>query len=137
MNLNWVESRNETGELVLVSADTDTTSEAELQLAVDAAVEYAVQLMPQNVRDESRYFICEWNTQVLRLNIVVTDESKMVESPLVLELSLPGMANMDTGAVSELVKFWITDYLSTCSAFLRFSVIALFHTGDRTRGTLL
>jgi len=124
-------------ELVLVAAEASVTDEQDLQLAVDEAIEYGVQLMATNVRDKSRYFICEWNTLELRLNIVVTDESKTEESPIALELSLPGMADMDRQKSTELIQFWITDYLSTCSAFLRFSVIALFHTGDRTRGTLL
>lgn len=134
MTLNWIETENNHGELALVAAVMDSAEESRLQLAVDQAIEYAVQLMTKNVRDESRYFICEWDIQEKVLNVVVTDENKSNESPVSLELKLPGIEQENS---TELIKFWITDYLSTCSDFLRFSVIALFHTGDRNRGTLL
>lgn len=136
-SLDWVEQRSEQGEEVVVSASSSATSESELQAAVDTAVERAVELMARNVKDESRYFICEWNTPKALLNIVVTDDSKTFESPVALELEIPSMNQFAAEKSAELVKFWITDYLSTCSDFLRFSVIALFHTGDRSRGVLL
>lgn len=135
MKLEWSESQRD--EFLLVSACVEASGEPDLQASVEAAVARGVELMPRTVVDASRYFMCEWRAQHSLLRIQVTDETKNIDSPIRVELSLPGFQERSESQSSELVKFWITDYLSTCTDFLRFAVIALFHTGDRTRGVLL
>ena len=137
ITLDWRETKSDDSGQTLLSASSSCSSESGLQASIDCALQRAIELMAVNVRDESRYFICEWNAEKNLLSIVVTDESKRVESPVTLELLLTGIAEMHQEKRLDLLKFWMTDYLSSSSDFLRFSVIAIFHTGDRSRGTLL
>ena len=134
MQIDWQETRNSDGQLECLSYKETSGQKSLQQSAVDLAVERAVQLISLNIADDSRYFVCEWSEQQSLLKINVSDESKGSDSPVSLELTLSGDA---TEPDAELIRFWITDFLSSCSDFLRFSLIAVFHTGDPSRSQLL
>ncbi|MGB2247220.1 MAG: hypothetical protein ACPH3N_06095 [Alcanivorax sediminis] len=101
---------------------------------LEAALEKAVALLDRNVRDDSRYLLCEWNARAASLQIVVSDDSKTRDAPEVVACRFE---NVDPSVDVALVQFLIRDYLTTCTAFLGWSLLAAFHEGDRQRSRLL
>lgn len=110
------------------------SDEAAIKLGLEAALEKAVSLLDRNVRDESRYLLCEWNAPEAWLQIVVSDDGKSQDAPEVVECRFDGF---DDAVDVDQVQFLIRDYLTTCTAFLGWSLLAAFHEGDRQRSRLL
>ncbi|MBN8431875.1 hypothetical protein JF535_13550 [Microbulbifer salipaludis] len=109
-------------------------SEQDIQLAIDASVEKACELLENNIQDDSRYLLFGWDSEVSTLTIVVTDDDKRHDSRDVVQCHLvTGGQQPDP----EDIQFWIKDYLTTCAPFLRYSLIAAFHRGSRATCTLL
>lgn len=150
MTLDWNETPADNGS-VLSFAECALTEDGHVYGALAQAVEKAVLLLDDNVKDDSRYFLFEWDAVESELTIVVTDDHKQSDSLKVVKLSLPGLAKpletLQDDAVSEWaataeecsdnIKFFIRDYLTTSSGFHQYSLIAIFHNESRNKTDLL
>lgn len=136
--LNWNTTSNPHTIIHAASlADKDTT---QVRAAIEAATEKAVALLTHNIQDNSLYLLFEWQAATASLNIVVSDASKTQDAPAVVRLSLPAL-ELNTpeaqASYSDTVKFWLHDYLSTCTAFFSYSLVAIFHNSSRAHTELL
>ena len=110
-----------------------------IQRFVDHTVERAIAIIPQSLRQDGRYLLFDWNARSATLSIVTTDDSKSNDSPEAVEVVITpwqqqGGANTEQSAD---LQYWLHDYLTTASAFLQFSLIAVYCEGDRQRTQLL
>lgn len=119
--------------------------EAELAPLLAACVNKAVDELHSNILDNSLYLLFEFDKNLV-LNIVVTDESKQQESPyrVVCDMALLQPYLLESThwkfkgeEFADVVKHELRDYLSTCSGFMRYSLVAVFSEGDRTKTELL
>ena len=133
MTLEWNEQAQQEG-TVLYTLSCAGNDEDAIKAGVEAALEKAVSLLDRNVRDDSRYLLCEWNADAARLQVVVSDDSKTKDAPEVVECRFEPF---DVALDVALLQFLIRDYLTTCTAFLGWSLLAAFHEGDRQRSRLL
>lgn len=119
-----------------------------LKDALETCAAKAISLLGENIQDDSLYLLFEWNPDIAELNIAITDASKQIDAPayvgahfavLQQELeSLPPAGQVEQKeATSELVKFLLSDYLASCSAFFRYSLVAIFHSSSRADSVLL
>ncbi|MCK0154546.1 hypothetical protein MWU49_12580 [Alcanivorax sp. S6407] len=136
MTQNWTQQPHNDGAngQTLHAIRCPGDDEMAIKEGLEAALEKAVSLLDRNVRDDSRYLLCEWNADGATLQIVVSDDSKSKDAPEVVEC---GFDAFDTRVDVEQVQFLIRDFLTTCTAFLGWSLLAAFHEGDRQRSRLL
>ena len=132
-----------------VKASCEETNELAINLTIQACIEKAVSYFPEHVTDESRYLICEWDTENTTLTLVVTDDSKKYESNfkvkcfmdglncLIKNTPEPELKNEVILSQSEMIKYAIKDYLTTCASFMKFSLVAVFHNNTRDKVELL
>lgn len=132
------------------------TANQTLKDALEICAAKAISLLDKNIQDDSLYLLFEWNSSTAELTIVVTDADKQRDSSLSVgakfaelhqhtqdqnhrETALqPGGEDSEKINISdELVKFFISDYLASCSAFFRFSLVAIFHSSTRSNTNLL
>mgnify|MGYP005993519911 CR=1 FL=1 len=155
MNLNWKENKGANsqaaGEHVSHYAECGETAEDHIKTAIALCVEKAVSLLEVNAKDESMYLMFEWNTTDSELTIVVTDQTKQRDSDNIVQchftalnktMSLENFPSEEewklaVNEYAEDVNFWIRDYLTTCTSFLNYSLIAAFHCGNRNASKLL
>ena len=150
MTLDWNETQADNGS-VISFAECTLTEDGHVYGALAQAIEKAVELLNDNVKDDSRYFLFEWDAVEAVLTIVVTDDDKKSDSPKVVKLALSGLAKpletLKDDAVSEWaataaecsdnIKYFIRDYLTTSSGFHQYSLIAIFHNESRDNTELL
>lgn len=124
------------------------TAEFPLKEALETCAEKAISLLDKNIQDDSLYLAFEWDANTAALNIVVTDASKQQDSSISvgahfaqLQQELQSLPQADQQekieATNELVKFLLSDYLASCSAFFRYSLVAIFHSSSRDNSQLL
>ncbi|MBV1909217.1 MAG: hypothetical protein KUG78_07825 [Kangiellaceae bacterium] len=156
--LNWVANEQiqtladgTNVEQVVHFASINEITESALKAAVIDSIDKAVGLLNENIEDDSRYLLFEWDVTNSTLVIVVTDDSKESDSRqlvkcklLALDQQMTELANASENEreskaeeYSELVQGWIHNYLTTCSAFMRYSLIAVFHNESRQKTKLL
>jgi hypothetical protein len=147
MNLDWEVSTEANGSLVKCAyrAESVAQLDAELELLIIACVDKAVSLMPQNIDDDSQYLLFEFDSSDT-LRVVMTDNSKQQESghrvacdmsALTPYLAQSSYWKFKDERFADIVKYCIRDYLTTCGAFMRYSLVATFSEGDRARTELL
>jgi hypothetical protein len=119
-----------------------------LKEALETCAAKAISLLDKNIQDDSLYVVFEWNATAAQLNIAVTDASKQLDSPDSVGADFPSLAQ-EIAAVTdseraekieagvELVKFLLSDYLASCGAFFRYSLVAIFHSSNRSESVLL
>ncbi|WP_428818351.1 hypothetical protein [Microbulbifer sp. MCCC 1A16149] len=143
MDLNWAVSESSDSLRPVAGNDSkyfvhhgscEGSSEHEVQKAVEACIDKACDLLEQNIQDDSRYLLFEWNPKTSTLAIVVTDDGKERDSRDVVQCHF--VAN-DIALNPDDIQFWIRDYLTTCTQFLHYSLIAAFHCDSRADCTLL
>lgn len=157
MNLNWKENKganslaSSASEHVSHYSECTEISEDNIKAAIALCVEKAVSLLEVNAKDESMYLMFEWNTTDSELTIVVTDQTKQRDSDNIVQchfsalnktMSLDNFQSEEewkstVNEYAEDVEFWIRDYLTTCTSFLNYSLIAAFHCGNRNASKLL
>jgi hypothetical protein len=140
--LNW--TTNHTGTQIVHAISVAETSEKTVRQIIEASADKAIQLLKQNIQDDSLYLLFEWSVSEAKLNIVVTDANKTQDAPesvccvfssLAIELA---RENEDQRLnYVESVKFWLHDYLTTCTAFFSYSLVAIFHSSSRNNTELL
>jgi hypothetical protein len=143
--LNWTTSSTPT--TIIHAASVADSAAASVKASVEAATDQAVALLKNNIQDDSLYLLFEWNADAAKLTILVTDASKTQDAPELVCCSFPMLAleasNSDargalTSATStDSVKFWLHDYLTTCTAFFSYSLVAIFHSSTRSNTELL
>lgn len=135
MNINWEIINNETTEQNIHQAYCAERDEASIKNAIDTSIEKAVNFLPNNVQDDSLYFLVEWLEDTNTLNIIVTDDSKHKESP---EVTRCIFSHIDKPLIDpEKIQYWTRDFLTTSGGFIRFSLVAIFCCGDRNKTVLL
>ena len=160
MNLNWAMSKRQNPaetalgdniEYVVHECRYEGNSDRDAQQAINACVDKACALLEQNIREDSRYLLFEWDVENSTLTIVVTDDSKQSDSRDIVKCHFsaidqrlnPADADPHSEWQSDLsefaddIQFWIRDYLTTCTQFLNYSLIAAFHRESRANCTLL
>jgi len=136
-------------ELIEYIAMLNEHSVKSLELAVQESIEKAVSFLPDNVVDESRYFLFEWDIEYSTLTIVVTDDTKKNDANFVVKCRMSAL-NEEINNIksdqekeekkfeySDFIKYEIKDYLTTCSSFMQFSLVAVFHNKTRDKIELL
>lgn len=160
MTLDWQEQKgvnpfetkteDETKYLVFYS-DVKESDDNVIKAAIEASVDKSISLFSHSIRDNSCFIIFEWNPALSTLIIAVTDDRKEHNSPEVVKCHFSGLNDKmrltqevsetewrkNVDSYSEDLKIMIRDYLTTCSAFMRFSLIAAFHSEDRSDSVLL
>lgn len=111
---------------------------------VEAALERAMSLLNANVKNESTYFLVEWDLPSATLRLAVTDERKVQDEADVVtcrftllnqQLQVEEAGQVE--ACSGKVRFWAKDYLSTCTEFMNYSLVALYTDTERSRTSIL
>lgn len=106
-----------------------------LKDALEACAAKAIELLEKNIQDDSLYLLFEWNPETCALNIVVTDADKQRDAPASVGARFAQSANTDLSTAQ--VRFLLSDYLASCGAFMRYSLVAIFHSEARANSTLL
>ena len=143
-NHHWQIQTTATG----ISHRFDTTAQPSLKDALESCAAKAINLLDNNIQDDSLYLLFEWNQNTAELKIVVTDATKQRDANISvsahfadleqeLQLLSPNDRQEKIVATNELVKFLLSDYLASCSAFFRYSLVAIFHASTRENSQLL
>ena len=127
---------------IIHSAFTSETDEGAFCQAVEACAEKAISLLQTNIQDDSLYLLFEWSTHQASLSVTVTDSSKSHDGPETVKCIFSGLVNLNLNDEQniiqvETIKFWLHDYLTTCSAFFSYSLVAIFHSSTRDKTELL
>lgn len=120
------------------------TSESSVRHLIEASADKAILGLKKNIQDDSLYLLFEWDVNQAKLNISVTDASKTKDSPETicciftsLAIELARESEEQRINYTESVKFWLHDYLTTCTAFFSYSLVAIFHSSTRQNTELL
>ena len=159
--LNWLETppitnplkttSHEDSEHIIHSASLVHTEASELKAAIINTINKAVELLPCNMEDTSRYFLFEWDTKTCCLTVVITDDNKEIDSRHIVQCNMSGLNrrmeellsnSKETlkNSISELtqeIKESIHNYLTTSAGFMRYSLIAVFHSDSRENTKLI
>lgn len=140
--LTW--KTNTTNDRITYTAVVTDKTDYQVKSAIEKSADKAISLLKNNIQDDSLYLLFEWNTNASSLNIVVTDSSKTNDSNESVNCVFSGIkdefANADEAqqlAYADTVKFWLHDYLTTCTAFFSYSLVAIFHSSTRKHTELL
>jgi len=155
MSLTWETVSNDNSESIIFQAnslvDADSNEGVDLSAAIDECIEKSVAQMPENINDDSMFMLFEWSGVESLLTVVVTDHDKKHDSKVAitcqfsaLQAKLEGLKAKEDGSwqkeldrYSDEIEFWIRDCLSSCTGFMRFSLIAAFHKETRSKSILL
>lgn len=131
--------------------ESNKVEERLIKLNVIECVDKSITLLGKNITEKSLYYLCEWDTMCSTLTIVVTDETKSMDSKNIVkccfsnlnktfhkfsdksELEREYIANNYSSMVYDCIR----DYLTTCSGFMTYSLVAIFHSSDRRSTELI
>lgn len=138
--LNW--TTTETQKITIHSTSELATEENTLRKIIEACADKAIGLLKSNIQDDSLYLLFEWNQDLAQLNIVVTDATKRNDAQQSVCCTFPNLIldlnyQAQRAAYTDSVKFWLHDYLTTCTAFFSYSLVAIFHSSTRNNTELL
>ncbi len=138
--LNW--TTTETLNTTIHSSYELDTEENTLRKTIEACADKAIGLLKTNIEDDSLYVLFEWNEALATLNIVVTDATKQNDAQQSVCCTFPNLAlslvnQEQSAAYTDAIKFWLHDYLTTCTAFFSYSLVAIFHSSTRNNTELL
>ena len=136
IKLNWQMDSSTNNQSAIISAALENNQRELVHLAIKNTVDKAVSLLKDNIKDNSRYFLCEWEPLINCLTIVVTDDSKTVDGYTAVKLTLSASPK-DSEELTDDVRHWIHNYLTTHAGFMQFSLIAIFHSNSRNKTVLL
>jgi hypothetical protein len=138
--LNW--TTTQTFNTIIHTTSAPSTTEHDLRNTIETCAEKAISLLKSNIQDDSLYLLFEWDSSNANLNILVTDATKKHDAPEIVFCTFPELAKQlnqpeQSTAYAELVKFWLHDYLTTCTEFFSYSLVAIFHSSNRSNTELL
>lgn len=129
-------SDTDKAERIVHLSEFEGSKEEDIHAAMVICIEKAISMLHENVKDESRYFLFEWDTNNASLNIVVTNDSKEVDSNSAVRCTFPALKGQSDESILT-VRYWIRDYLTTCAELFRYSLISVFHHDNRANTELL
>ncbi|WP_444931734.1 hypothetical protein ACJJIF_08210 [Microbulbifer sp. SSSA002] len=109
-------------------------------------LQLAISKLDENVTDSSLYFLIGWEPASASVTISVTDDRRSNDSKAVVHCHFAGLASQNTVEVDRLealaklsddLRFWCKEYLSTDQGFSQFSLVALFAVGSRDKAVIL
>lgn len=138
--LNWT-INTELNSTIYSTSETGSDQQS-LRTSLEACADKAIGLLNTNIQDDSLYLLFEWNETLATLNIVVTDATKQNDAPQTVSCEFPNVAQLQVDpdqrvANTDSIKFWLHDYLTTCTAFFSYSLVAIFHSSTRKNTELL
>lgn len=138
--LNWT-INTELNSTIYSTLETGSDQQS-LRTSLEACADKAIGLLNANIQDDSLYLLFEWNETLATLNIVVTDATKQNDAPQTVSCEFPNVALLQVDpdqrvANTDSIKFWLHDYLTTCTAFFSYSLVAIFHSSTRKNTELL
>ena len=140
--LTW--NINQTNHRITHTAMMIDSVEQQVKLAIENCADKAIKLLKNTIQDDSLYLLFEWDLNTASLSIVVTDASKTHDSPDSVHCVFSGVYSEFAQAneaqrleYADTVKFWLHDYLTTCSTFFSYSLVAIFHNSTRQNTELL
>lgn len=136
MTTSWTQQQLPNG-ICLHTITTTENNDTALRKAIEDAAEKAISLLNKNIQDDSLYLMFEWNPAEHYLQIVVCNAQKTNDAPQQVRTYLQDTSSHTPEELKEQIHYWLHDYLTTCTAFFRYSLVAVFHTGDRNRTELL
>ncbi|MFA7555961.1 MAG: hypothetical protein WCY88_17085 [Spongiibacteraceae bacterium] len=149
MTLNWIETSH-TSPLNIYSGEQqytvfathiDGSNDNTFKRAIAEIIEKAISVLHINISDNSRYLLFEWDQNTTTLTVVVTDDHKAQDSMYALSCQIQGFDSQSHAesaeTPSEMIRYCLTNYLTTCSSFMHFSLVALYHDGSRNKTVLL
>jgi hypothetical protein len=105
---------------------------------ISQCIDKATSLLADNLTDESRYLMFEWQKENHELTLLVTDDAKAKDSIHIVKCQITGLTNqIRRSELSQQLKETIHNYLTTCSGFMQYSLIAVFHDSSRDSTTLI
>lgn len=132
-------------------AEFEEVEEDLVKLYIVACIDKSIALLTKNITEMSLYYLCEWDMRCSTLTIVITDETKSIDSKNIVKCSF-NHANKKFHKVgcssfiewenamnsyAGIVRNGIRDYLMTCPEFMNYSLVAIFHSRDRRSAELL
>ena len=138
--LNW--TTTETPNTTIHSTSELNIDESKICKTIEACADKAIGLLKTNIQDDSLYVLFEWNEELAQLKIVVTDAAKKNDAQESVCCAFPNLAldlinQEQRAAYTDTIKFWLHDYLTTCTAFFSYSLVAIFHSSTRNNTELL
>ncbi|VUD69059.1 hypothetical protein TDB9533_04423 [Thalassocella blandensis] len=138
-------------ERVVFLAECNEINDDPVKLAISECIDKSVELLYKNITDTSLYYLCEWDVVYSMLTIVVTDEPKENDSQYVVkccfnaldvkfqEIQSSSEDNWEAtvSQYADNLRSWIKDYLTTCPGFMNYSLVAAFHSEDRSASKIL
>ncbi|HWV14250.1 MAG TPA: hypothetical protein VN030_02380 [Cellvibrio sp.] len=132
----------------LVDSAVNNVDHEAIKNAIEANATEIISLLADNIQDDSLYLLFEWDKVNAVLTSCITDASKTRDTGLYIRSKFPDIKlsfdSLQPSArleqqidLSECIKFWLHDYLTTCSAFFKFSLVAIFHASSRNETELL
>lgn len=149
MSLIWNESarvnpfvagEGEATECRFHCAESGATDDVALKHDLEACLAVAITHLNANVKNESLYFMVEWNPSAAVITLTVTDGDKGNDAHDVVTCrfaALAGATGQDAERLSDQVKFLVKDYLSTNGPFMNYSLVALFTDSTRANTQLI
>lgn len=137
---NAKDAYGNTTEGVIYSYRCEHSDDTDIRKVINQTIDKAVSLFPNNVWDQSRYVIFEWDSNNKLLNIVITDDDKTTESPDSVQCEITAYqtaAEQELSQQNNNIQYWIRDHLTTCTEFFSYSLIAVFHSESRDKTSLL
>ena len=144
--LNWTITQTENHNIHTTSLAT--TTKASTQQTLGRVIDKAVSLLPHNIQHNSLYLLFEWDSNSNTLQVVVTDSTKTHDAPDRVRCifsslnSEPHRENTLSETERNVIniaalKYWLHDYLTTCTGFFSYSLVAIFHSSTRDQTELL
>lgn len=135
MTLDWQISDHPDSKNRIYTTFCEEGTQNQIIRAIEACIEKAITHFPENVFDDSRFCLFNWDKQLTTLSIAVSDETKTIGQQALFKCTLPTLK--DSKESTEDLKYWINDYLSTSPSFCNFSLIALFQDEYNQQSSLL
>lgn len=127
-----------------LSTSTNEVNPIHIRKIVEAVVDKAMQQLEHSINDDSLYLLFEWSPISATLSITVTDATKTQDSPDVVQCTFSSPTNQTAQDIDKTpsefaddLHFWLHDYLTTCTAFFRYSLVAIFTSTSRNNTHLL
>lgn len=129
--------QGEQAEYVIHGSVCSANNDTALRAAAGECVEKASCLLSENIDDDAMYVLFGWNAERASLTITVSDAAKQQDASQVVYCEFSALNEKNNPEFTETLKYWITDYLTTCGSFMRYSLVAAFYSESRQQTALL
>ncbi len=149
MQLDWLKNSTDTAPDGVVSqnrnhvlhlATCQTGVESAFKESIIETAHKAAQLLEDNIEDDSLYLMFSWQPELATLSAVVTDDKKVNDAQHIVRCFFPEVTPdcfSEADTLSEYISYWIRDYLTTSSEYMRFSLVSIFTDSTREHTSML